>query len=71
MEARVTKLEAQIGDVSRSVSDIKTDVAVVKATMATKVDLNGLGDKVTGKLQIYLGLVATLIVIATAVQHFW
>jgi hypothetical protein len=66
----LASLDGRLGKIEPAVSDIKTDVAVLKATVATKADLTTLGDKLTGRMQIYLGMVAALIVIATAITKF-
>ncbi len=68
VETRLTSLDTRLGKIEPNVSDIKTDVAVLKATVATKTDLTTLGDKLLLKMQIYLGLVAALVVVATAVS---
>ncbi len=70
VESRLSSLDARLGKIEPNVSDIKTDVAVLKATVATKTDLTSLGDKLTTRMQVYLALVAALIVIATAITKF-
>jgi hypothetical protein len=70
VEARLTSLDTRLGKIEPNVGEIKTDVAVLKATTATKTDLTTLGDKLLLRMQIYMGLVAALIVVATAVSKF-
>lgn len=64
MEARVAKLEAHVEHISKSVdllATVPTELAVIKATMATK------GWLVTGLL-LSLGAIAALIAFAEKIQ---
>lgn len=70
VESRLTSLDTRLGKIEPNVAEIKTDTAVLKATVATKIDLTTMGDRLLTRMQIYAGLVIAAIPVATAVTKY-
>ncbi len=70
VESRLTSLDTRLGKIEPNVAEIKMDTAVLKATVATKIDLTTMGDRLLMRMQIYGALVIAAIAVATAVNKY-
>lgn len=65
LEARVTRLEYAVGKILERLANLARDVAVIKATMATKVDIANLRTEL--KTEILEAKNATILWVMSAV----